>query len=104
MKELFDAYFLEDTTARTEYDDFTVSVEKHFVLLNSLAVDAAEKAAIDELHANYKQFVVETPKLFDQFQNANTAEVKRCLLYTSESVTAITISSPDNLSAFFRPL
>lgn len=79
MKELFDAYFLEDTTARTEYDDFTVSVEKHFVLLNSLAVDAAEKAAIDELHANYKQFVVETPKLFDQFQNANTAEVKRAL-------------------------
>lgn len=79
MKELFDAYFLDDATARDEYVVFTASVEKHFVLLNTLAADEAEKTAINELHASYQQFVVETPKLFDQYQRTNNAATKRAL-------------------------
>lgn len=79
MKELFDVYFLDDATARNEYVMFTASVEKHFTLLNTLAIDAAEKSAIDELHASYQQFVVETPKLFDQYQRASNAATKHAL-------------------------
>ncbi len=79
MKELFDVYFLEDVTALVEYKTFTTLVEKHFTLLNALAIDAKEKAAINDLHANYKQFVVETPILFEKFQNANNAETKHAL-------------------------
>lgn len=79
MKELFDIYFLEDSTAREEYRTFTASVEKHFTLLNSLVIDAEEKAVIDDLHANYKQFVIETPILFEQFQSNNNAQTKHAL-------------------------
>jgi signal transduction histidine kinase len=79
MKELFDAYFLDDATARDEYNVFTASVEKHFSQLNALAADDAEKAAIHELHINYKKFVVETPILFDQFLLANSDAAKRAI-------------------------
>ncbi len=79
MKELFDAYFLEDATARTEYNDFTISVEKHFVQLQAITVGEAEKAVIKELHASYKKFVIETPILFDQYQNAKDDATKRAL-------------------------
>ena len=79
MKELFDIYFLEDSTAQEEYNTFTISVEKHFTVLNSLVIDQEEKSVIDDLHANYKQFVVETPMLFEQFQKSNTAETKFAL-------------------------
>jgi signal transduction histidine kinase len=79
MKELFDAYFLDDATARDEYNVFTASVEKHFTQLNALATDDAEKAVIHELHTNYKKFVVETPILFDQFQQANSDATKHAI-------------------------
>lgn len=79
MKELFDAYFLDDVTARDEYNVFTASVERHFLQLNALAADDTEKAVIQELHTNYKKFVVETPILFDQFQRANSDATKRAI-------------------------
>jgi signal transduction histidine kinase len=79
MKELFDAYFLDDVTARDEYKFFTASVEKHFTKLNALAADEAEKAVIHELHINYKKFVIETPILFEQFQRANSDATKHAI-------------------------
>lgn len=79
MKELFDAYFLEDATARKEYSDFTISIEKHFVQLQAITADEAEKAAINELHQSYKKFVVETPALFDQYQNLSNDKTKHAL-------------------------
>lgn len=79
MKELFDAYFLEDLTAPKEYRDFTISIEKHFIQLQAITADDAEKAAIDELHESYKKFVVETPALFDQYQSLSTDKTKRAL-------------------------
>lgn len=66
MKELFDGFFLADSGARAEYNDFTQAVEKHFIKLNSMAVNPEEKAAIADLHKNYLQFVSETTHLFDQ--------------------------------------
>ena len=43
MKELFDAYFLDDLGARDEYNNFTISVEKHFTLLKKITIGEAEK-------------------------------------------------------------
>jgi signal transduction histidine kinase len=74
MKELFDAYFLEDLAAKAEYDNFTISIEKHFTQLNELAIGLDEKAAIDDLHNNYKQFVAETSSLFNQSQSGDTVK------------------------------
>lgn len=79
MKELFDAYFLDDLGARAEYNGFTISVEAHFVQLKRITVSEAEKAAINDLHENYKKFVVETPVLFDQYQATKSDTVKHAL-------------------------
>lgn len=76
MKELFDAYFLDDLGAQEEYNQFTLSVEKHFTQLNTIAVSTAEKAAINELHTSYKEFVFETSTLFDQRQGINNDATK----------------------------
>ncbi|MGB4812993.1 MAG: HAMP domain-containing sensor histidine kinase [Methylophilaceae bacterium] len=76
MKELFDIYFLEDANAQKEYNTFTLSVEKHYQILNILAIGENEKLAIKELHSSYKKFVVETPKLFEQLKKKDTEELK----------------------------
>jgi len=79
LKELFDAYFLDDPEARTEYNQFTVSVENHFQQLQRLAVGEAEKAAIHDLHAGYQAFVSETSTLFDQDSHLNRNDLKKIL-------------------------
>ncbi len=79
MKELFDAYFLDDIEARAEYNNFTVSVEKHFTQLQKLAVGHAETSAINDLHAGYRAFVFETSALFDQHPNLSSHDLKRIL-------------------------
>ncbi len=68
MKELFDAFFLEDNEALTEYNAYTQSILKHFSELQNLAVGAQEKQAINELEANYRVFVNEAPGLFYRYQ------------------------------------
>ncbi|MGZ8984093.1 MAG: ATP-binding protein [Methylotenera sp.] len=82
MKELFDAYFLEDLGARTEYNNFTLSVEKHFAQLKNITVGKAEKAAINDLHASYQEFVFETSALFDQNQQGVNSDVLKHALNT----------------------
>jgi signal transduction histidine kinase len=79
MKELFDAFFLEDAGARAEYNNFTISVEKHFKRLNAMAIGVEEKAAIHELHANYLQFVTETSQLFDQKEALSNVKNKSAI-------------------------
>jgi len=79
LKELFDAYFLDDLGARQEYDAFTASVEKHFVRLKSISVGPEEESAIEELHENYQQFVFETSTLFDQHQGINNEATKSAI-------------------------
>jgi nitrogen fixation/metabolism regulation signal transduction histidine kinase len=74
MKELFDAFFLADTGARGEYDDFTIAVEKHFKKLNLMAENPEEKMAIADLHKNYRQFVQETTVLFEQKEALSSDE------------------------------
>lgn len=79
MKELFDAYFLDDIAARAEYDHFTQSVEHHFARLQNIATDESEKAAINNLHLSYQQFVSETSSLFDQRLGMSKDKLKRTL-------------------------
>ncbi len=85
MKELFDAYFLEDIAARSEYNNFTLSVESHFSRLHELAIDDAEKKVINELHAGYKAFVNETSTLFDQHANISSRDLQKILNTDIES-------------------
>ena len=79
MKELFDAYFLEDSGARAEYDNFTTVVEKHFTQLNQITKGNAEKSAINDLHASYQEFVFETSSLFDQNKDINNDATKNAI-------------------------
>jgi signal transduction histidine kinase len=79
MKELFDAYFLEDTEARAQYDEFTQSVEAHFSKLNTLVIGKDEQVAIQDLHASYRQFVFETSALFDQSRGINNDATKQAI-------------------------
>lgn len=79
MKELFDAYFLDDLEARTEYNNFTRSVEHHFTQLQALAVGRAEQDVINDLHAGYLAFVHETSALFDQHPNLLSSDLKKIL-------------------------
>jgi len=79
MKELFDAYFLQDIEARNEYNAFTLSVEKHFVQLHRIAEGEAEKTSINNLHAGYKAFVIETSALFDLQPGITGDELKKIL-------------------------
>lgn len=79
LKELFDAYFLEDKGARQEYNAFTVSVEKHFVRLKNIAEGDAEKKAIEALHQSYQAFVFETSSLFDQNQGINNTATQNAI-------------------------
>lgn len=79
MKELFDAYFLDDLGAHAEYNNFTSSVEKHFVQLKKITVGQAEMTAINDLHASYKEFVAETSTLFDQNKGINNDATKNAI-------------------------
>lgn len=79
MKELFDAYFLQDMEARNEYLAFTQSVENHFSQLHKIAEGEAEKTAISELHEGYKAFVKETSALFNLGPDITGDELKKIL-------------------------
>lgn len=79
LKELFDAYFLEDPEALTEYNAFTRSVEQHFQQLQALAIGGAEKSAIRDLHASYQAFVHETSSLFGRKAHLSKEDLKKIL-------------------------
>lgn len=66
MKELFDAYFLNDTEAEEEYNAYTVSIEEHFVRLRELAEGHEELTAISDLKESYESFLVKTRPIFNR--------------------------------------
>ena len=66
MKELFDAYFLNDVDAEREYNTYTASIEEHFEKLNALAVGDEELTAINELNDSYQAFLAKTRPIFDR--------------------------------------
>lgn len=68
MKELFDAFFLQDGEALAEYNAYTQSILHHFEYLQNIASGEEEKKAIIEIEQNYRNFVNEAPALFYQYQ------------------------------------
>ncbi|HZV97443.1 MAG TPA: HAMP domain-containing protein, partial [Methylophilaceae bacterium] len=85
MKELFDAYFLEDSHAQSEYNVYTQSVEKHFLQLHALAVGAEEQEAIGELERSYSAFVLETSTIFTKRQELSGEALEKTLNSDLES-------------------
>jgi signal transduction histidine kinase len=80
MKELFDAFFLNDLDAKNEYKTYTQSILKHFNNLENLAVGGAETKAIKDLENNYKLFAKDAPDMFYRYQ-ASPNEKSRKALY-----------------------
>lgn len=79
MKELFDAYFLSDPHARTEYDGYALKVNNHFQELRRLAVGDAEQQAIDGLHQSYRDFLAETGDILQRYQTVPDEALKKAL-------------------------
>lgn len=80
MKELFDAFFLNDQDAKNEYKTYTKSILNHFKKLDALAVGNEEVRAVKELENNYKLFAKDAPDMFYRYQ-ASPNEKSRKALY-----------------------
>ncbi|NOT14698.1 MAG: HAMP domain-containing protein [Methylotenera sp.] len=85
MKELFDAFLLEDANGIEEYEAYTQSIEAHFVELKKLVVDDSERNAIIALEESYQVFVTQAPVLFDQYQASPNAITQKTLYDDIES-------------------
>ncbi len=79
MKELFDAYFLADPNARTEYDGYALKVGQHFQELRKLAIGDEERAAIDGLQTSYGDFLTETTYILQRYQTVPDEALKKAL-------------------------
>ena len=79
MKELFDAYFLDDTQARAEYDGYTQSVERHFRELRGLAVGTEELDAIAQLEHSYRDFLHETGDILHRHSEMPSDALRKAL-------------------------
>ncbi|MDF0378053.1 HAMP domain-containing sensor histidine kinase [Methylophilus sp. YYY-1] len=69
MKELFDAFFLQETNALNEYNQYTTSILIHMERLQSIALDQEERDALMEIEHKYRNLVNEAPALFYRYQN-----------------------------------
>lgn len=85
MKELFDAYFLNDQDARSEYRAYTNSILKHFDTLEQLAVGSAEIKAIATLKKNYTIFKEDAPNMFHRYQISPTEASRKALYLDMET-------------------
>lgn len=79
MKELFDGYFLYDITAPEEYNNYTKSIQNHFVKIDRLAVGNEEHTAIKDLKQSYAAFLKETRPIFDRRLALSSAAVEKKL-------------------------
>jgi signal transduction histidine kinase len=85
MKELFDAYFLDDTKAGQEYDEYTRSVEAHFTQLRGMASGRDEQDAVRQLEQNYRDFLRETRDLLERHNTLPDDQLRRALNTDLES-------------------
>jgi signal transduction histidine kinase len=85
MKELFDAYFLDDPLAREEYDGYTRSVEHHFSELRGMAVGSEELDAVARLEQSYRDFLRETGDVLHRHSEMPSDELRKALNTDLES-------------------
>jgi signal transduction histidine kinase len=64
LKEVFDASFLEDADAPSEYDHYTQGIRQRLQQLSQLADTNEELAAVQAISSAYNRFHDETVKLF----------------------------------------
>ncbi len=79
MKELFDAFFLQDQEALAEYDAYTVTTLQHFKVLKQVAKGDEELKVVREIEDNYLKFVNEAPALFYQYQANPNSDAQKSL-------------------------
>lgn len=77
MKELFDARFLADPQAPSEYAQYTRQIEEHFRSLANLAADQDEFVAIANMRKAYHTFLGETRTLFNASGTANSQSLEK---------------------------
>jgi signal transduction histidine kinase len=85
MKELFDAFLLNENNAEKEYKTYTQSILMHFQNLEGLAVGAEEQKAVADLKENYQAFASEAPDMFHQYQASPNAESRKALYQDMET-------------------
>ncbi len=85
MKELFDAFILDERKAKEEYKTYTKSILLHFQNLQRLSIGSEEKKAISDLKENYMAFAVNAPDMFLQYQKSPTAESRKALYQDMET-------------------
>ncbi len=85
MKELFDATFLNDQDARSEYNDYTSSILQHFNQLKTLIEGEEENQAISDLEINYKVFANEAPEIFERYQASPNADSRKAIYQDMET-------------------
>ncbi len=85
MKELFDAFLLNDEDARDEYKAYTKSILLHFKQLQSLAIGAEEQQAIINLQENYTIFSNDAPGMFRRYQVSPNNASRKALYQDMET-------------------
>ncbi|MGQ0441922.1 MAG: ATP-binding protein [Methylophilaceae bacterium] len=85
MKELFDAFFLNDHEARDEYNTYTKAILLHFDKLNSIAIGSEEKQAIGNLEENYRLFAEDAPDMFYRYQASPNDRSRKALYKDMET-------------------
>lgn len=85
MKELFDAFFLQEENALNEYNHFTTSILLHLERLQSIALDSEERNALAEIERKYRNLVNEAPALFYRYQNNPNRQAQKSIYQDIET-------------------
>jgi signal transduction histidine kinase len=95
IKELFDARFLADSQAPSEFAQYTRQIDERFVRMDNLAVSPDETLAISNMRQAYHNFLAETHTLLNIAEAADSQSLEKAfnsnlelnLFHHYESVT-----------------
>lgn len=85
MKELFDAFFLQEDNAMDEYNEYTASILVHLQRLQNIAIDDEEKTALSEIESKYRKLVNEAPTLFYLYQHNPNRQAQKSIYQDIET-------------------
>ena len=84
MKELFDAFLLQEDTALEEYDEYTSTILSHLQQLQRIMIDAEERTALSDIEAKYRKLVKEAPELFYRYKNNPDKQARKSIYHDIE--------------------
>lgn len=85
MKELFDAFLLQEGTALTEYNEYTSTILTRLQQLQTIAIDDEEREALNEIEQKYRKLVNEAPKLFYRYQSNPDRKAQKSIYHDLET-------------------